>query len=1045
MADDDDSNKPIKNKRPKPRANSEPNSIGGGNKNKGSRAKSRANSEPNNLGGGNKNKGSRAKPRANSKPNSLANTEDNAALKAAINDIKIGKKLEREMEEGSSGSEIIDRIVSSIRGHSINVGVSSASERDIASNLSKTETTIQNLQHQLADRGISASKRKSLNQSLVNAKNKKERLGEALAAERMSRDVEAGRRLAASVGSILNAQDVGVAARVGSEKTSSYIGALGEYTKLSSSQIRSEIEKSQSTVSKLSARANDIAQSLRIDPENPNARKAELFETAKKIDEEKEKQSVHYRSLKEQKRVGIDLESKLEYEQKMSRDIYGRRRYESIKDQIKNDKNLVETSKNEIKRLDKEYTETKDSLDALRESGKLTSDMLEEMTSQLKDLGSQIEKHQEIIEIGNEQSKRRGGQITNYASAASSIADSAEYAVVGSEIRQKQARTALMEINNRRFDLAVGAAGGDVMSALLSLDKEASMRKSSKIGTRAKIAGAVQASALVTASGGSFLAREIGNGINYADAAVKKTLELSKGITSAEAVSQYENASEQERMALYHIAASLGQRRLDFNLGASNAVMGFGSEAGRAFNTIDNLDNARKLAEYGMSTEDQLKMYAAGGQNMGASFINRKDSGYGIVSRAAELNENRIISNQDYMSSLSTLNAAGAGASSDKRFEEVLANATERGVNNAKVLLDMSRGIGEMSSELAAKGVDVTAGTVAMFTSSLTAQQGNTYLSEEMKQNRSKMAIDRLSQISTSSSVTLPNVMSAQKVSKMFPGIDPFRAAVMSDIDIKESGSWLEKLRTGTAEDKLGVANEIKRMGMDELLNEDGSANSESIKKLIEAQTSTKISAASGGGKGYMSEELVSRFLRGSVKLNDLNKEQRALLSSMGLSDAGGSLGENKSGKAVLGKPGKGLEGSIEVQRAQAQSLVNILTEAKKIWGGVDAIQKTIIAVADQTKNAATMASQTAAVGAEMDISKAFEGSVKDFKSAVDAFSKSVGYKVGTALNTTNQTNVIEANRDGLGGVKIVGDKEISQFGTYIGKTFNNIVTGKKS
>jgi len=506
-------------------------------------------------------------------------------------------------------------------------------------------------------------------------------------------------------------------------------------------------------------------------------------------------------------------------------------------------------------------------------------------------------------------------------------------------------------------------------------------------------------------------------GVTAAGLGTAQTLNSINVEATEAAVGTYGAEIEKQTQQNY-IRAKTGQALMDYSFGAADAVMGMGSRASDQFQQMTTVNERGYLGGRFATTvtapKDLInftKMGAAAlGSNWSATqqyfpgapmigtltdsyYQNYQNAKRGLftsgemTNRASELQKARVISGEQYFQSLGQLNAAGAGNGSAANFEQILANAVERGVNGAKVLSDMTAGVAELSSSFAQRGINVTSGVTSMLTGGLLASQTSMPgASEEMRQSAVKSGIDRLSQLMRGggSQITVQDLIVNKNLTKL--GIkDPFQFAAASELGPQELTSWLTSLNE---EESMG---QITNKGLGNVFLKNGKIDKDKIKETLKYKTAG-ISSFTG-----IKQDRLMQLFEGKSSPSDYTPGELARLEGAGisLSNVSGVLKEGTytGTKTKLNEPEGDLKTIKETQDAMA-GWQNDLIKAGGVLNSAtgqfsDSLKTLSGLIIDSTKNLMeNQVESRQSLGLSSDDIALFNQAAKDLKDAAVALKR---------------------------------------------------------
>lgn len=646
----------------------------------------------------------------------------------------------------------------------------------------------------------------------------------------------------------------------------------------------------------------------------------------------------------------------------------------------------------------------------LEKTGKITASTRKEFEKTTEAYDKQNKIFKEMEDAGG-----GGGRFGKFISGASSIGPTvsaavglAQYGFVNADMQQLALRAQAAEMTNQDYYDQIGAARGDT-AAMRRLYTQLNVRSietgqaygqravyatGAEIGAKATVGIGQAAAAFASAKKGGV--RGMMNALGLASDAAGSILgagqgaiDLGKGITEASTALQATGLQRRVEDASYAAIDAANKSLFDFRMSAYGSMMGAGSRAGNVYNRA--ISAAPQLAEYGLMPEQTAALFGLGARTIGAQFVNSKDQGAGIVARAAQLQEARIMSADDYIRRVGQMSNVGGG---QKEVEEILANAVSRGVKDAKSLEGLFNMTQMLSRSGAGMGVSTALETQRSLTRGLDALSG-TPMNEMLKQALVSGAFEKVQGLSARAGQDIQTIKYFNRIKANDPNIGMLEAIDMAkmrpEIVASLKGQYFEGMKAGEKVSPAVIAALSAVPGaIPTFLTKDlrykgpgavGAAESALYGKAMDYSTALL--------PPKIAKEL-SDYREGKISYDQLSSE--AIYHSSQFPGGLPGIEMTRHGGKVPGRfepsrPGGEMGAAAKAQRAAALSTANQMAQAPFSMQEM-ADLATQGAVGADANEAATRAT-TAATNIKLD-SRIFDESVGDFKTAVELFVKAV-------------------------------------------------------
>lgn len=584
----------------------------------------------------------------------------------------------------------------------------------------------------------------------------------------------------------------------------------------------------------------------------------------------------------------------------------------------------------------------------------------------------------------------------------------AQMGLVGVDLQQLALRGQAAAFKNQEYFDKLSAARGD-MAALRRVTTDLYGRSAAiggTYGSRAEIisggiaaaqtgAGAVDAggSLLSTATAGVLGGGSAGQGLSNIMQGATTGLQVAKGVTRAQVEIQAAGLNRDLENQIYAARDAANQAMYDFRMSAYGSMMGTGTMAGKIYETAISKENVARLSNFGMAPEQGAALFGLGARAIGADFARSKDRGAGIVARAAELQQARIMSGEDYIQRVGQMANVGGGR---KEVEEILSTAVRRGVDDAKSLEGLYNMAEALSRSNASMGISGALETQRALTRGLDVL-GGAPMNEMLKQNVVSSAYQRAQDVSARTGQDIQTIGFFNKIKTIDPSVNMLQAINIAKMKPEQIRSieeqYFKNVKTGEQVNQATIAALSNIPGaLRTFLTDDFKFKGSAAVRGIEAALITKGVAYSMAMVPSNVRKEIEDFATGKIEESQLSKE--AIMASENY--PGGLVGlrtmrpDRKkfrrlpSGTRGEFKPGA-LTGDIaDAERAAAAGAISMETQINQAPGTMEAASKGMMALARSANvGAATGRAIGAAESLTLDAT-AFNTSVGDFKIAVD-------------------------------------------------------------
>ena len=781
------------------------------------------------------------------------------------------------------------------------------------------------------------------------------------------------------------------------------------------SLVGRDLEKEQGDLNNIKSNITDSFSEINEQLKNTATFAPELSKKLSDLSEAYNKQSSIVGALKKQEDNKFDNNKKLaenitrnqgvsSFQERIQSGQFGN--LKEAENELKKTSESVASALRQISKEEKEYGEATQS----------SKNKLNSLTNEYKNQAFIVDE----LQKGSSQSQSRWKEkAVDYAGRTVGLA---QYGLISSEIQETNLRGRFASTINQQYATKFAAAQGDM--AALGLVESGAINYATKQAQIVKERTNTLGMAGAAASAVSAIPGFGGTGASGAFSAAQQAIMLGKGIPQAESELTAYEANMSAFSSVQGLQSRFRQRFMDVNLSGAQAATGMGS---RASSVMDEITNASSLSQFkGFRPEQIQALYSQAAGSMGERFVNKSSQGRtGLIKRATELELSGNMGAQEYIGNVARSAQAGGG---DKQFEEVMANAVSRGVDNAKNISDLNNSIVGMSDRLGgALGKNVYAGVQKQMLGAMSAL-GETNLPESLKQAAATTATERLNRLTVNQEMDMPTAIRLGRIQQLLPGVGPLGALAIAKTPLADLQSYKSQI-IGAKEDpkKLSaIRSTMKHAGLGGLASGNLLQN---VQGQISAATETLVSSAA-----VLLSPKKQESLLGVLKTKNETKKKKqyeelledsevsALASISGL-DAFMGFDIGKVNTTPKGK----LKDVASIKQTGAEQYVKEIEFVEKAAGSSAKALNIFASAIEQVgnnldqKSSANAAAQ-AATGLTLNTSS-FDSSVKTFEESMVEFRKSMEYATamkeaanifsGSVDSFTKATNSIV---DGIAG-----------------------------
>jgi uncharacterized protein (DUF2164 family) len=733
------------------------------------------------------------------------------------------------------------------------------------------------------------------------------------------------------------------------------------------------------------------------DVTTPEGRQAYL-QRAQSFEEAKRKEASLMAAVSIQRRQGRDISGQMAGSESIEARILSEARSRGISSYVAS--GGAGSLKEETSKLRSAEEQFIASLDKFRREFEKTGDVTKEVREELGKNKEAYEDQKKIVDEVN-RSGGGGGNFGRFVRGARVATGLASYGFVNADIEQTQLRAASASSFNREFLDYMSAGSGDV-SALRRITTGAYERSRSAAATYGSRAVGAQGADVTLGgiqAGLDFISGNLGAAASGAADITKSGIDLGKGLIRARAEQAGLQAQEELDRAVNAIPDTAKQRFLDFRLGTFNNLMGTGSAMSRMYGQAVSGQALSRYAEFGFSPEQGAALYGTGANLIGSQFTRNQGRADEISRRAMMLESRGVMSAQQYMANVGQFTQAGG---TEKDFEDLLASAVARGVDDAKSLSGLAQSVQNLAVESAGRGIG-TASIVSQQMQIGMQQLEGLGRDETLKQNLIQRGLSNFSKMASSVGMDIPTMQTMSALSDL--GLSDAAAAQIAGAEIEDIQALNKELlakgyKKGQKLSRADVSGlgEQAQLFVDDQGGYRGKDFIEKVRSLkLKYQIGTRLEMIAGAANA--SPERISRIREQIEKggVESLSIADLALYQTVtGESSAAysGFVGKGEVKRKDASDLTGGAAEALKSKKGMSGILGNIITQAGEFAGGMENLAKelankfTEAAASTNVYGGAVEAAQ-AAEKITLDIPK-FNGSVNDFGNAVNNFDKAV-------------------------------------------------------
>jgi len=745
------------------------------------------------------------------------------------------------------------------------------------------------------------------------------------------------------------------------------------------SLVGRDLEKEQGDLNNIKSNITDSFSEINEQLKNTATFAPELSKKLSDLSEAYNKQSSIVGALKKQEDNKFDNNKKLaenitrnqgvsSFQERIQSGQFGN--LKEAENELKKTSESVASALRQISKEEKEYGEATQS----------SKNKLNSLTNEYKNQAFIVDE----LQKGSSQSQSRWKEkAVDYAGRTVGLA---QYGLISSEIQETNLRGRFASTINQQYATKFAAAQGDM--AALGLVESGAINYATKQAQMVKERTNTLGVAGAAASAVSAIPGFGGTGASGAFSAAQQAIMLGKGIPQAESELTAYEANMSAFSSVQGLQSRFRQRFMDVNLSGAQAATGMGS---RASSVMDEITNASSLSQFkGFRPEQIQALYSQAAGSMGERFVNKSSQGRtGLIKRATELELSGNMGAQEYIGNVARSAQAGGG---DKQFEEVMANAVSRGVDNAKNISDLNNSIVGMSDRLGgALGKNVYAGVQKQMLGAMSAL-GETNLPESLKQAAAITATERLNRLTVNQEMDMPTAIRLGRIQQLLPGAGPLGSLAIAKTSLADLQSYESQLEGAEGDPKKisAIQSTMRHAGLGGLASGNPLQN---VRGQISAATETLVNSAV-----FLSEDKRESLLDVSKTKNEKQYEEllkdpdvSAFASISGFDALMGS-GAGKVNTTPKGK----LKDVASIKQTGAEQYVKEIEFVEKAAGSSAKALNIFASAIEQVgnnldqKSSANAAAQ-AATGLTLNTSS-FDSSVKTFEESMVEFRKSMEY-----------------------------------------------------
>jgi hypothetical protein len=653
-----------------------------------------------------------------------------------------------------------------------------------------------------------------------------------------------------------------------------------------------------------------------------------------------------------QKRGGFDRESQYERASSLVQDIESKKSSKEIQEKMKaGGEEGFRSLEDALKKLDKTSETLAEKFKAFNEEMETAKGVTEETAKALAEATEEQQRQQKVVKEFEKQGDSGGPKWAKGLQEASNVglavSDAARYSFITSDIQQKQARAGVADIVNQEYFDYRAAAKGD-MSALRRVsgmyrrqEKEAAELKLREVGVGSGEVGLASAGVLGEVAEAQATAvlpwdKVIKGGTAAVKGGAKVAkigVDVGKEITSTNTFIQGFQAGKGLEDTTNAIADYHRQELFDYGRNMYSTVQGFGAESDKTFKAFSTGESLSKFAELGFNPTETLQLVGQASQAMGGAFTNvSAGKQQEITRRAAELDQARVMSAEQYMGNMGQLTQVGGG---QKQMEEIMSNAVARGVGNAKNISD----IVSLVTGMAAKtGSASAAGTTAIVNRTMAnlaeVMPGAEY--EALRRQTTAALTDKTNEMISGTGMDFASVVGMAHINKDFGHLSQATRMVMKrDLSLDKIAEMEERLKDKSPEGEKAFKEYTQSIGMAEMLYDEegkyiGADKAREAVGKLKKIAAKQVSTTTVGVADSKTREQYEKHISGEKQ--ELTEAETAKLGAVaklatGVTGAAegqkGQFGENtaKSLPKVSGAPKEGPTSTIAGQVAAGKQV----------------------------------------------------------------------------------------------------------------------------
>lgn len=473
------------------------------------------------------------------------------------------------------------------------------------------------------------------------------------------------------------------------------------------------------------------------------------------------------------------------------------------------------------------------------------------------------------------------------------------------------------------------------------------------------------------------------------------------------------NSSHKVNIAGYHTARNLGnamnhvmdssnQAYMDFANASVLGTRGMGGMRGDNLGLLQDEAFRHIMSTRGVAGQDLVGMMSAMSATVGSSMSSDYRSSFNVGSmleRAAAAQQSGYMSANQYMSNVGALASVGGNG---HQLDKIMREAVAAGMDSSKNISEMVSATAGLAAGIAQNG-GMAANSIGSSVSGTI--QNLSQLDPNMRAAAAQSGLARVMSNQSDTSISLHTVMEHARLNRALPGFSK------NALDVVK-GSTVNELR----EMSSMTAQQIRRSGKGEFLNEDGTLNTAMQERAINAKIDTDVDRITGLFKtSPETAQAIKDTLRkagGNLDIADqLNpKVMQEYHTMAGNTAYGAAVAEGYSRGGAKQGDLRGADAAEGITTARATATNKGISLGAENIGGFADLAK-IVQSLSETFDPKNMVGAAEASAEKMNIPiKAFESSVGSFDRAVSKFETIIDSKMDPRIQKQIEDNYARAS-----------------------------------